>query len=253
MYLRLLVLLNIVAMLIVVAACSPARDASKAASGQPSSEVAANATLAASTVPTTAATSTPRATPAPQRQLTVTAIGYGSGSFGTGYGFTIRNENASEAAELVSVQIAWQDPSGAVLGTETQSISVLGPSEHTGVGGTTFSSAIKAGAKMTVQALAARWTPIQPIPTFTFSNSSYIADTFSAKITAVVKSPYTKDLKLVRISAIGVDAGGQIIGGGFTFLDFVPANGTAAVSVTYSGARPANIALYGQLTSLSLL
>ncbi len=47
-------------------------------------------------------------------------------------------------------------------------------------------------------------------------------------------------------------AADQIIGGGFTFLDFVPAAGSAAVSVPVTtNGEPARVELYAALSALS--
>ncbi len=47
-------------------------------------------------------------------------------------------------------------------------------------------------------------------------------------------------------------AANQIIGGGFTFLDFVPAAGSAAASVPVTtNGEPARVELYAALSALS--
>ena len=53
----------------------------------------------------------------------------------------------------------------------------------------------------------------------------------------MIKSPYKKDASQLRVSALAFDGPGAIIGGGYTYLDFVPAEGQAAaeVSVVTSG------------------
>ncbi len=104
---------------------------------------------------------------------------------------------------------------------------------------------------MTVQALPDRWSASPTVPKFTFANVTYIDDRFSSKVTGVMTSPFTKDYKSIRVSAIGLDGSGAIVGGGFTFVDFAPAGGQAAVSVSYTGAKPATVVLHAQLTNLS--
>ena len=48
------------------------------------------------------------------------------------------------------------------------------------------------------------------------------------------------------------DAADQIIGGGFTFLDFLPPQANAAVIVPINvGAEPARVELYAALSALS--
>jgi hypothetical protein len=246
------VLGSTVAGLVLLSACAGAKDVEKGAQGTPVSNVASNATQAP---PTTAAKTSTPATPAANRSVTITAFGYGVSTSGSsvGYAFTIKNENAAEAAESVQLQIAFQDDGGTVLKTSSETIAVLGPAEQISVGGTSFFSQANDKMKMTVQALPSKWTAVTPLAVFTFANTNYVAERFSSSVTGVIKSPFTKDYKLVRVSAIGLDEAGKIIGAGFTYVDFVPAGGQSAVSVSYTGAKPATVVLHGQLTSLSLL
>lgn len=52
-------------------------------------------------------------------------------------------------------------------------------------------------------------------------------------------------------NAVRLDASGAIVGGGYTVVDFAPAGGQTAVSVSYTGAKPATVVLHAQLTNLS--
>lgn len=238
----------------VVAACGPsANDAANSASGTPVTGVSSNQTTQPNQTPITQPTAVrPAPTPAPQRALTITATGYGSASANSlGYGYTVKNENASEAAESITVQVAFQDAAGVVLGTDSDSIPFIGPGDHIGIGGTGYFQNTNRVAKMTVQVLPSRWTASPVLPKFSFANVTYIDDRFFSKVTGVMTSPYTKDYKFVRASAIGLDASGAIVGGGFTFVDFAPASGQVAVSVSYTGAKPATVVLHAQLSNLS--
>jgi len=71
-------------------------------------------------------------------------------------------------------------------------------------------------------------------------------------VTGEVISPYTKDITNIRVSAIGYNEAEEIIGGGFTYLDFVPANGKAAVEVSITSSEtPATADLYAAVSALS--
>jgi hypothetical protein len=63
-----------------------------------------------------------------------------------------------------------------------------------------------------------------------------------------------KDVKEVLAYVLAYDSAGKIIGGGFTFLDFVPANGQTAaeVSVKVNGT-PGKIEMYATVSGLSSL
>jgi hypothetical protein len=65
-------------------------------------------------------------------------------------------------------------------------------------------------------------------------------------------NPYDIDISDLWVYVIAYDDSGDIIGGGYTLLDFIPANGEAVVeaSVTVSGI-PASLEFYATVSSLS--
>lgn len=73
-------------------------------------------------------------------------------------------------------------------------------------------------------------------------------------VTGQIVSPYSKDFTHIWVSAILYDGEGEIIGGGRTTLDFIPANSRAAVKVPVDLAGvPATAELYGRIMLLSEL
>lgn len=139
------------------------------------------------------------------------------------------------------------------MNTSSQSIAVLGPGDHIGLGASAYFSNATANLKMVVRALPEKWTRAGPRPSFTFSGTTFVDDRFSPKVTGIINSPFTNDYKTVRVTAIGLDGAGAIVGGNSAYIYFVPAGGQTAVSVNYNGAKPATVVLHPQLTSLSLL
>lgn len=100
--------------------------------------------------------------------------------------------------------------------------------------------------------LAGRYEAADLLPGFTGENAAYRADRFFATVTGEIVSPYGRDITNLRISAIAYDAEGNVIGGGYSFLDFVPAEGRAAAEVTVTtSSDPASVELYGVLSALS--
>ena len=71
-------------------------------------------------------------------------------------------------------------------------------------------------------------------------------------VTGFVVNPYDQDVSNLRVSAIVFNEAGDIIGGGFTFLDFASASTQTAVevSVTVAGT-PTRAELYPALSNLS--
>jgi hypothetical protein len=91
---------------------------------------------------------------------------------------------------------------------------------------------------------------------FTASGVSTTArDYLGLQTNATLSSTFAKDLKEVVAVAIYRDAGGAIVGGDRTFVDFVSAGGQTAVEITSLSDLPAPAAteVYGELSTLSLL
>jgi hypothetical protein len=62
-------------------------------------------------------------------------------------------------------------------------------------------------------------------------------------------------LDSVEVVVVYYDGGGAIIGGEFTFVNFIPAGGTSAFEVTSFNDLPGldHVEVYPQLSSLTLL
>ena len=102
---------------------------------------------------------------------------------------------------------------------------------------------------MSVQLLPGDSEKVEPAPAdFAVSQVNTVAQEFGGlKTTAAVSSPFAKDLQHVLVTAIYRGADGAVIGGGFTYLSFVPATGSAGVEL------PASTDVLVQLSPLSLL
>ncbi len=83
-------------------------------------------------------------------------------------------------------------------------------------------------------------------------NTAYLASRVAPKVSGIIRNRLGQDVSDISVSAVLYDGSGAIIGGGSTYLEFVPANGTAAVEVyVTSKGTPARIDLYPALTILS--
>lgn len=240
--------------------------AREALSATPSGPQASGDTGAATTEPTPTATvapspttaptptSAPTPTPAPQA-LAVLAKGFGQGEYGSAsYAFIVENPNPGLAVEDSQYQVAAYDANGTVIKTDSGFITILFPGEKLGIAGDLYLPDETQIDRLDVQVKPGRFEPFDQRPEFTTENVAYVPDDYFPKVTGIVKSPYQKDLENIRVAAVAYDEAGNIIGGGFTYLDFVPANGQAAVevSITTSGV-PATVELYPTISGLTLL
>jgi hypothetical protein len=105
--------------------------------------------------------------------------------------------------------------------------------------------------------LVGAWeTTTSAVGAFTASGVSTTARDYGGLQTnATLSSTFAKDLKEVVAVAIYRDANGAIVGGDRTYVDFVPAGGSAAVEISSFEDVPAPAAteVYAELSNLSLL
>ena len=184
------------------------------------------------------------------------ASGFGQERTQGAYGFLVENQSSSTAVEKSQYQVTAFAKDGTVLATDSGYIELLLPSQKLGIAGSLslFAAENASIDSVIVQLKAGDRAPSEPQPTFTSDKVTYLKGSYSSKITGVIKSPYKKDASQLRVSALAFDGSGAIIGGGFTYLDFVPAEGQSAVEVSViTNGQPAATELYASLSGLSEL
>lgn len=112
-------------------------------------------------------------------------------------------------------------------------------------------------ARLDVQLDNGRFKSLQPNPGLSADQIAYRQSTqtyLSDKVTAVIRNPYPARLTYVEVSAVCYNSAGTIIGGGFTYMNFLLAGSTSPVeiSITTSGV-PARIDVYPHVSDLSAI
>jgi len=183
--------------------------------------------------------------------LRVVTSGFGQNGQEIEAGFIVENTGSS-ALESSQYQVTAYASDETVLTTNTNYIAAILPGQRLGIGTDLFESDKTPVARLDVQVKAGTTSTKNLPPAFTTDKATLKPDKTSPHVIGIVRSSYTKDIKNIRVSAILYDGTGRIIGAGFTFADFIPANGQSAVdmSVTYTGT-PAKVELYAVLSSLS--
>jgi hypothetical protein len=178
--------------------------------------------------------------------------GFGQDDQEIGFGMLIENPNGNFAIENSQYHVTAFAEDGHVLATEEGYVEVLLPNQILGVAGTTYLVEGTDVARIDAHVLVGGFVESDPIPYFTAENVTYQPDAYFPQVTGQIVSPYDQDITDVRVSAILYNEAGEIVGGGFTYLDFAPANGKAAaeVSITSSGT-PATTELYATVSGLS--
>jgi hypothetical protein len=223
--------------------------------------------VASSSAPAFASSSAAHPAPASKAPTAITIVGQGftqepTDTIGDGYvsyAVLLANPNdpsaaAPQIATDISVNITFTDATGTVVGSQSDTVSYLLP-------GTTFADAddaqVKGATHMEAQALVGSWTQNDaPITGKLVASQLHLTnDGFEEKTIGIVKSTFGKDYKELVASAVYYNAAGAIIGGDNTFIDFVPANGTASFSIDGLEAPKgiAKASAYVGFSSLSLL
>ncbi len=263
-------------------ACSvPGRSASKSPTPtpttavQPTTAVVPTATIAqptsteaATTEPTTEATteataattseSTPESTPVSTSVVSSDAIqlvskGFGQDAAGqASYAFIIKNTKSDQALVGWQYSVVAYSADGSIFKTDTNIMPVIFPGEQLGIGNHLFLDAGQTLDHIDVQFTPGSAQPYNKINDLTTDNVTYVDDPYFPKVTGNVKSPFNVDLNLVLVSVIAYDASGNIVGGGFTFLNFVGANSEAVTEVGLTTASaPAKVEMYAMVGDIA--
>ena len=148
------------------------------------------------------------------------------------YGFVLENTGSEDQTDL-QVSVALYDANDTVVGSGSHTVAILRAGERIGMGDTPLDALSAEVATMEVQ-VGESGFPATTVPdgTFTVSGISVSSDEYGTEAAFTVESTYSEQVDSPYVYAVFRNAGGDIVGGGFSFLDFVPANGRVAGTVT---------------------
>lgn len=203
---------------------------------------------------------TSTSTTAPRTPLQVSGQGFSQlrpdsiGNSYVSYGVVVRNPNATVYAENVRVSITFLDAGSKVVASKSETISVILPAQEAAIGDTTSAADV---TKIDVQVLGDDWSdPLEPVGAFRTEGVSTRQQQYGGlKTTGTIVSTFAKNIENPKAVVIYKDASGAVLGGAYTYVDFVPAGGRIGFEVTGSVAVPGvtSTSVYVSLTSLSLL
>ena len=241
-----------IALTSLIAACS---GGGGAASGRDATE----------TPPTLRATPTERATPEPTRRptprptptavarldLEVSEYGYSTyqGEFDDGANLTwavvVENPNASHTwlATSTDVRVSFYDSGGGVVASATDTIALVIPGQTAAVvGSDSYFSNPDLGliSSMDVRLGQPRWEEADgPLGAFEVSDVQIRHGQFGdATVTGQVASTFVEEIEDAYATAVYRDAAGAIVGGDFTFIDFIPSGETIPFEISGFGTPP---------------
>lgn len=151
-------------------------------------------------------------------------------------GATIYNHNKYSALSVHMI-IKLYNSQGKIVGNAVETIDTI-PPETEAVLGTdlTLSNESARAKKIEIRAEPERYEePIEPFPIDDLKVSqSEIATTTTGEIS----NPYNKDLNDVEVFVVFQDSDSKLMGGGFTFIDFMPANSRSGFKIDSVVALP---------------
>lgn len=186
--------------------------------------------------------------------LTLLKYGFGKDDYEVGFGFLIENPNSNYSVENSQYHMTGYNADGIVLCTDESYINTIVPDQTLGLAGDCYPHSDGVVDYIEVQIKDGKYVESAILPFFTYENAQFLDDAYFPKITGIIVNPYSIEITNLRVSAIAYDENGAIIGGGYTYMDFIPPEGKAAadVSVTVDGT-PASVELYAAITALSEL
>ena len=157
------------------------------------------------------------------------------------YGFIIENAG-DETATDISISISAYDAAGTALASDSVTIYVLRPGEKMGVGdeffGTTFATEVD---RIDVQVSEPDNFGRSEVPdegTLTAEGINTAVSDYTMTTTFTAKSTYAQQIDSPYAYAIYRNDAGEIVGGSYGFLDFIPADGSTAAEITSWEAIP---------------
>ncbi len=172
-------------------------------------------------------------------------FGHFQDEFGVTFGLVAQNPNTNFAIENAKYSATAYANDGSVLFVDRGYFDLVLPGEQMPAGRFVFLDTEEEVANIEYRLRAGKFIETDPIPTFGAENISYLADEFSPTVTGEVLNPFDWDLEDVRVWAILYDEDDNIIGSGYDYVEFIPANGKAATEIYVDGRpNPARIELY---------
>ncbi len=194
-----------------------------------------------------------------QEPVQVLAVGASEDQYGsTTYGFVVKNTDTKNARVNIECDIAAFNDSGEVIATTNDMIGVIFPGERQAAAGDLSVPQKMKVAKMEVVihsstddhdewGLQAANVSASPL---TVGQGKYLKGDYQSKVTGILKSSWGKDLANIKVTVIAYDASGNVIGGGSTYIDNVPANGQVAIEIPLSVPQdPAKLEIYPSFSS----
>ena len=182
------------------------------------------------------------------------AYGYSVKDTNVSVGFLAENNLKDQFIDPGPYHVSVYDESGNVLGVDEGYINTLFPGETSGTSVNVSIPEGKTVGNVEVQIDPGDFSDHFDISANPFSteNVKFAPGTYSSKVTGTLKNSYDQTITYVEVNAVAYDKDGKIIGGGNTYVDFVPAEGQTAFEIRVKLPQaPARIDAYPSFTSIT--
>ncbi len=147
------------------------------------------------------------------------------------------------------------DESGTVLKTDSGYVELLLPNQQLAVVSDLSLESGQKAAKVEVQLKTGTFQGSNiKAQLFQTDKVTYYADPYFPQVTGVLTNSSNRSFEDLRITAVLYDQDNQIIGGGYSYLNFVPAGAKTGFSLTVqSGAEPVKTEIYVTVSGLTAI
>lgn len=163
--------------------------------------------------------------------------------------FIFENQEHS-AVEDIEYTVTASNASGTILKTETSYIDFIAAGGRIGVASNMYLDEDQVASDVNINwtyytdASGTNETPL------VFENSRYYYDSYWDRFTTVMINDSAITYSKVRVDVIALDSVGMIVGGGVTYVDFIPANEQIGISVNgLVTDDPATLEFYPRINS----
>ncbi len=148
------------------------------------------------------------------------------------WGVVLHNPNEAWLATSVDATVTFLDSDDSVLGSSSDTIAAILPGQDAALAESTFDD-IGEVDDIRVQIRAGSWEEVEEsVGTFETDDVNVRPQDYGGwTVTGSVASTFVDDFEDVYAVAILRDGEGAIVGGGWTFLDFVPGNGDTSFEI----------------------
>lgn len=168
-----------------------------------------------------------------------------------GYGFLLENPSQNLAAEDSEYRMTAFDSAGKVIIVDEGYIDRLMPGQTFGFGSTFFVVEGEEVDSIDLQLKTGSFRRSELFPVLETRNITIQGDEYNWNVTGEIMNRNNQDIEDIRVSAIVFDANDQIVGGGFNWLDIIPAGDSSAVEIwVTSVGEPVSAQLFASIDEL---